>query len=336
MSITAFTIHRPNEKPAGAFASTAMNDRKPVKIATSLGTLEFMAGIPTRDTLHWIHDNMLLVRAVEVFLRSAPAVSLYRLKEAQRHILRKRTKQPHIFLKTKASRLMGGIPRISKYNAWSFIDLITSEPMVVELPPGVVGVVNDMWFRVVEDIGTAGGDSAQGGKYVILSPDYRGHIPAGYSVLRPRTSSVGVFFRPVSARFSSSFAQSRAGGLKIHPLSRNGDGVTRPEAELIDGSHLITNEITPHDDRFFEDLDNLLQNQPFESLDKEKRSLLASIGVVKGKAFRPGFRMQKTLRDAIAIGHAALHAMARSPQRLGPDRTRVDMRDIVYRNHFHS
>jgi hypothetical protein len=335
MSITAFNSHRLNQKPASAFASTAMNDRKPVKIPTSMGTLEFMAGVPTQDTLHWIHNNLLLVRAVEVFLRSASAVSLHRLQATQKRFLQGRTKQPRIFFKAKACKLMGGIPRLTKYNAWSFIDLTTFGPTIIELPRGIIGIVNDMWFRVVGDIGRTGHDLEGGEKYLILPPDYKGDVPAGYFVLRPRTSSVGVFFRPIVARFSSCFTKSRAVGLKIYPLSRKEDYVIRSEAELINGSQLIINEITPLDDRFFGDLDHLLQNQPVGSLDKEKRSLLASIGLVKGRAFRPTIRVQKILRDAVAIGHAALHALARSPQHLGPDRTRVEMRGVVCRNDFY-
>jgi hypothetical protein len=115
------------------------------------------------------------------------------------------------------------------------------------------------------------------------------------------------------ARISSSFTRSKADELKIYALSREGSGLNRSEAEVIDGSQVAINEITPYDHRFFQDLDHLLQKEPYGSLDKTKRNLLASIGLAKGKPFRPTIRMQKRLGDAVAIGHATLHLMARNP-----------------------
>jgi hypothetical protein len=329
MNITAFTSYHKGQLST----STAANGRRPLKIATSMGMLEFLAGIPTHDTLRMIHDNLLLARAVEVFLKTASAVSLYRLREAQQHFVQRQTRQPRIFFKANASKLVGGVPRISKYNAWSFIDLITSGPTVVELPRNMVGVVNDMWFRVVEDIGMTGRDSGQGGKYLILPPDHRGDIPRGYFILRPRTNSVGVFVRPTVARLSSCFMKFRAGELKIYPLfPRKESSLDRSESELIDGSLLAIKELTPYDDRFFADLNQLLQKEPFGSLDKEKRALFASIGLMKGKLFRPTIRMQKMLGDAVAIGHVTLHVMARNPQLFCANRIPVDTRGVVNRN----
>ena len=39
---------------------------------------------------------------------------------------------------------------------WGFLDLKKDGPTVVELPPGVLGVFNDMYFRYITDMGAAG------------------------------------------------------------------------------------------------------------------------------------------------------------------------------------
>jgi len=65
------------------------------------------------------------------------------------------------------------------YATW--IDL-KNGPIVVESPPSVLGVVNDFWFRYVCDMGNAGPDKVQGGKFLTLPPDSKGTSPKGYFV----------------------------------------------------------------------------------------------------------------------------------------------------------
>ena len=53
-------------------------------------------------------------------------------------------------------------------------------PIVVEIPPGVLGPVDDAFFRFVTDIGLTGPDQGKGGKYLFVHRDYKGAIPEGY------------------------------------------------------------------------------------------------------------------------------------------------------------
>jgi hypothetical protein len=45
--------------------------------------------------------------------------------------------------------------------------------MVLETPPKVLAFLDDSWFQYVTDIGNAGRDKGQGGKYLVLPPDYK-------------------------------------------------------------------------------------------------------------------------------------------------------------------
>ena len=58
---------------------------------------------------------------------------------------------------------------------------------MVEVPPKVLGAVNDFWYRWVADIGITGADKGAGGKYLVLPPGYQGTIPKGYVVVKPKT-----------------------------------------------------------------------------------------------------------------------------------------------------
>ena len=68
-------------------------------------------------------------------------------------------------------------------------------PVVAEIPPKVLGMVDDFWYKWVGDIGITGADKGEGGKYLLLPPGFKGDIPAGYHVLRPSTFGSYLVFR---------------------------------------------------------------------------------------------------------------------------------------------
>jgi hypothetical protein len=61
---------------------------------------------------------------------------------------------------------------------WMWINLHDG-PLVAEIPPHVLGMINDFWFRYVVDISIVGLDKGKGGKYLILPPGYDGEFPKG-------------------------------------------------------------------------------------------------------------------------------------------------------------
>jgi hypothetical protein len=87
-----------------------------------------------------------------------------------------------------------------------------------------------------------------------------------------------------------------------------------PKNEFIDTSGMSYNTISPNDFGFFEDLNQLIQKEPIDSLDPETRGLVASIGIVKGKPFKPDARMKKLLTEAVAIGNATARAIIFQPR----------------------
>ena len=79
--------------------------------------------------------------------------------------------------------------------AVGFLDLAKDGPTVIDLPPGMLGVLDDMAFRYMSDLGVAGPDKGKGGKFLILPPDYKGEVPSGYFVVPSKTNGVWVFTR---------------------------------------------------------------------------------------------------------------------------------------------
>ena len=57
--------------------------------------------------------------------------------------------------------------------------------MVVQVPPGVLGIIDDAYFRYVTDLGLSGPDQGKGGKYLVVPPGYKGELPKeGYFVAK--------------------------------------------------------------------------------------------------------------------------------------------------------
>ena len=56
------------------------------------------------------------------------------------------------------------------YYIWTYLDL-SKGPLVVDTPPGMLGIFDDMWWNWISDFGLAGPDRGQGGKYPPLPPD---------------------------------------------------------------------------------------------------------------------------------------------------------------------
>src|SRR5262249_38203722 len=70
----------------------------------------------------------------------------------------------------------------------SFVDL-TRGPMVVDIPPGVLAIIDDMWFRWVTDAGVAGPHRGEGGGCRLVPESYQGPLPeGGFFVSRVKTN----------------------------------------------------------------------------------------------------------------------------------------------------
>ena len=193
---------------------------------------------------------------------------------------------------------------------------------MIELPPGMLGAVDDMWFRYVTDLGIAGPDQGKGGKYLILPPDYDGEVPEGYFVVRPSTFGNWIFMRAYISDGVEAAAQGVKDNLKIYPLSMADNP---PESEFFSMSGREGyNAVPPNDYSYWEMLNQLVQEEPIGAHDPETRGLLAALGIAKGEPFEPDDRMKATLTDAVAIGNAYARANTVVPkdgdQRIyGPD-----------------
>ena len=286
----------------------------PDRVKTSLGTLKFFDGVPTDDTVKKVYDNLDRMRGVQVFLNTLPGASMYRMRAGNRKIGQDRSNKVSIFAQLLDSKSLYLTGNTSTLYAQVYLDTEIDGPTVIEIPPGMLGMINDSWFRWVEDLGAIGPDKGKGGKYLVLPPGYKGDVPDGYFVVRPKTFWVWAMVRGSTAKGLEQAVEHMKSTIQVYPLAT---ATNPPKTEFIDVSGMSYNTISPNDFSFYEDLNRLIQKEPIDALDPETRGLVASIGIVKGKPFKPDARMKKILTEAVAIGNATARAIVFQPRERG-------------------
>ena len=292
----------------------------PDTVDTPIGRLDFFDGMPDEATVQKLYDNLTFMRGVEAFLSGIPATSIEAIRVGLADIGATRCSDVVIF-----DRLMDSTPLFLTGNtdtvyATGMLELDRDGPTVVEIPPQCgPGTVDDAWQRFVVDMGAPGLDRGQGGKYLILPPDYEGDLdPATggefaemggetYIVAKSPTYVNWLILRGflVDGKPDAATAMFE-NGLKIYPLK---DAKSSPEMTFISGSEVAFNTIHVNNFHFYEELDHVIQREPLSLIDLELRGLIASIGVQKGKAFEPDERTKDLLTQAVAVGNATARAI---------------------------
>ena len=189
-----------------------------------------------------------------------------------------------------------------------FIDTKDVGPVVLEIPPAdegsITGSIDDCWQTALEDVGPAGADKGEGGKYLILPPGYKGDIPPGYITLPSDTYKSYALLRSI-LKDGSDAAIARAVSygkrVKLYPLA---DAKARPDAVFVDAIEELFDATIPYDVRFYRALDRIVQAEPWLTRDKAMIDQLRSIGIEKGKRFEPDVRAQQLLEESANEGHS--------------------------------
>jgi len=282
----------------------------PDSVETRLGTLKFHDGFPDDATVQKVYDNLDFQRGVQAFLTAIPSANLVSMRHGLREIgaVDGTVAISETLLDSKALWLT---PNTDTVYAASWIDL-KNGPVVIESPPECLGIVDDFWFHYVTDLGFVGPDKGKGGKFLFLPPGYKGEVPEGYYVFRPRTFGNWYLSRGFLVDGSP---EARVDIIKkhtrIYPLSQ---AANPPEQKFINITGIPHNTILANDYGFFEQVNQLVQDEPNEAMDPETMGLLASIGIEKGKPFAPDARMKKILTESAAVGNATVRALLVKPR----------------------
>ena len=93
---------------------------------------------------------------------------------------------------------------------------------------------------------------------------------------------------------------------RVYPLGKE---ASAGQMQFVDLSTKPFNTVAPADYGFWELLNQVVQEEPNDSLDPVRLGFYASIGIEKGKPFAPDARMKKILTEAAAVGDATARAI---------------------------
>jgi len=283
-----------------------------------LGRLTFQDGYPTEETMKRLYDELDFQRGTQVALRNTPALSMYNLRLALARDLGADASNKLVIFRATAASLML-TPNSETLYATNFLSLDKDGPTVLDAPAGVLGLVNDMWMRPVEDIGPGGPDKGHGGKYLFLPPDYHGDLPeSGYFVVRMQTYG-GWFLARAFLTPEGDATQAIALLKKTRIYSYSKRDAT-PAMMYVEATGKVFDSTAPNDIRYFEMLADLIAHEYPQVVDAEVAGMMKTIGIEPGKVFAPDSRLKGILEESARISSYMALTISYSPR--NPDRVR--------------
>ena len=282
----------------------------PDRLETRIGTLNLFDGVPDKETAQKVYDNLDFQRGVQAYLSSIQIASMSGMRKG---LLKfgPANKTVLLFEDLMDSKALWLTPNTVSIYMAMWLEL-SDEPMVIETPPNVLGIIDDHWFHYVADFGNAGPDKGKGGKFLILPPGYEGDVPEGYYVSRSNTYGHWVIWRGFQEDGDTAPAINTTKKIfRVYPLSQKANP---PKMNFINVSGKFHNTIHRMDYGIFEEINEVVQAEPAEGQSPELLGLLASIGIKKGEAFAPDARMKQILEEAAHVGAVTVRALAARPR----------------------
>jgi hypothetical protein len=285
----------------------------PTTVATRMGNLEFTeggfaGGYPTLATVDKLRDELDYQRATQAYIWAMPLVSYAQWLNVHEQTFKATDGDIVLYKSPKAKQ---GIltANVTTPYAISFADLTRTGPLVFEVPAGQsAGVINDMWQRAIADFGISGPDGDKGTTYLILAPGTE--LPDGasnkkYTVINNPTNIVFLGIRALQPDPAEADAMLRK--FNIYAYSKRNNN---PKSRLIEVSgETPWGQWQPHGMAYWESLKTIIDREAVDPRDRLMMSMLDSLGLRKGEAFKPDDRQKTLLKEAAITGEAMIKSL---------------------------
>jgi hypothetical protein len=282
-----------------------------------LANTPFPGGYPTKESIQQLKDELLFQRAVQCYLWALPVLNMYGMKDGSEKIFGAGYNVLPIFKDRLNARTLVTTPNSDVIYAMGYVDLKDDGPLVIEVPPGLQGILDDFFQRPIcseqaiegrtwcGDVGLPGPDHGKGAKYLLLPPDYQGTVPEGFLTFRSRTYGVFVFWRGFFEDPTELAEPVRVmEQTKIYPLGKEGSAKAM---QFPNASAKPANLLYATDGTAFDILARFIEHEFPDPADKEMRGMLATLGIIKGQKFEPDAHTRELLdlaaRTATRISH---------------------------------
>ena len=256
----------------------------PDKLETRFGALKFFDGVPDKKTVQKVYDQLDYQHAFQAFLSGIQIASMDAMRKGILEFGPANTTAV-LFEDLMDSKALFLTANTTSVYMMLWLQMQKGEPMVIETPPDVLGIIDDHWFRYVADFGRLGPDKSQGGKFLIIPPGYEGTIPEGYHVARTKTFGNWVIWRGFQVDGSPKPAiETTKKIVRVYPLSQKDNP---PKMTFVNASGKFVNTIHRMDYKIYEEMNEVVQAEPSDGENPEILGVLASIGIKKGQPFKP-------------------------------------------------
>lgn len=265
-----------------------------------LRSLAFPENYPTEASADRLYDEMLFQRACQVVIWSLPATALWAMKKGSEAQFGEGSNVFPIWKDRLSAETVVSTPNSDVIYGMGYLDLKKDGPTVIEVPPKLQGILDDFWHRPLTDVGFVGPDKGKGGKYLILPPDFKGEVPKGYYTFKSSTYNVFVFWRA----FRDEDGGTKEGvalmeQTRIYSLAKADNP---PKMVFPNGTGQPADMLYPQDYSYFEGLADFVNNEFVGPEDWSMRGMMASLGIVKGKEFKPDAHMKEILTAGADVG----------------------------------
>ena len=272
--------------------------------------LEYVGDYPTAQSLEQLHQELKFQSAVQIAIWAQPMVAVAFAKKGMEDAGIHNTTISIAEQRASSDNVIYTANQETVY-AYGFTEL-GDEPMVFTIAPMTLGFMADAWQRPIEDLGLTGPDAGKGGEYIIIPPGYKGEIPKegkGVYVFQSPTKTVFWLQRAFvkGDQTEEDAVNILKANSKIYPLSKKGQKVEQ---------HFVNQSVTPffavtknEGMEFWDMLNTMIQLEPVQERDLAIMGLAKTIGIMKGKEFKPDENTKKILIRAAEVAKGMMMAM---------------------------
>lgn len=266
-----------------------------------LPAISAVAISPASNADSYLSYELIYQRGIEAVLWSMPAMSDVFFRESLFKQLGMNPNQVMVMSKPLVARHRV-LTANNQVNYSGMPYDLTNGPLVLEMPASnadyaVIGEICDNWQAPVTMVGIEGPDEGKGGKYLLVPPNYKDRIPEGYIVIRLEGFHGTLVFRPVvigRGTMEGSVALGRQ--TRAYPLA---DAANPKPLPTLDGWDKTWNSLPVYDITWFELLSKFINDEPIRERDKVMIGMLSTVGIEKGKLFKPDAMTAKALNAAV-------------------------------------
>jgi hypothetical protein len=281
-------------------------------IDSRFGELEFKSGYPTDETVQKLYDELDFQRAVQVYLWALPMASYGAMADGHIElgcgssaviVAEKSAEQQQLVLTANQDTVyMSGV-----------LDL-REGPMVMELPAGLLGTLNNIWQQPLCDLGGPfSPEQNRGGRFLILSPGYDGPMPQLHYHVLSSDTNINVFYLRAIPRTRDDFPKlvELMHTYKQYKLS---EAQNPPKMKFISTSGVEADFLTNEGFAYFESLARYINKNPPREQDMAMLGMVETLGISHGRDFKPDKRMKEILTEAAEVGRAMAKTIAWQPR----------------------